>query len=78
MTLPLRKGVDLTYREEVVAQYATDEELVFNYVGSYSQTAKEIISIEKELFLERVCSKKNTDGYMYIHKPTGNVVCEPF
>ena len=53
-----------------------DEELVFNYVGSYSQTAKEIISKEKKLFLEHVCSKKNTDGYMYIHKSTGNVVCE--
>ena len=53
-----------------------DEEFVFNYVASYSQTAKEIVSKEKELFLERVCAKKNTDGYMYIHKSTGNVVCE--
>ena len=53
-----------------------DEETIFNYVTSYSQTAKEIISKEKELFLERVCLKKNMDGCMYIHKSTGNVVCE--
>lgn len=53
-----------------------DEELVFNYIGSYSKAAKDIISKEKELLLERVCSKKNADGYMYIHKSTGNVVCE--
>ncbi len=53
-----------------------DEELIFDYVASYSKQAKEIISKEKEKFLERVRGKMNEDGNMYIHKSTGIVVCE--
>lgn len=56
--------------------YVPDEQLIFNYVGSYSAEAKEIISRDKEAFFERVRSKKNEDGVMYIHKSTGVVICE--
>lgn len=53
-----------------------DEELVFNYVASYSQKAKEFINRDRELFYERVRSKMNDEGIMYIHKSTGIVICE--
>lgn len=53
-----------------------DEELIFNYVSSYSKQAKEIISKDKENFLERVRGKMNEEGDMYIHKSTGIVLCE--
>lgn len=52
-----------------------DEELVFNYVSSYSAQAKETISRDKELFLSRVRSERNEEGYFYIHKSTGIVIC---
>lgn len=53
-----------------------DEELVYEYVSSYSKSAAEIISTDKELFLERVRGKMDSDGYMFIHKSTGMVVCD--
>lgn len=52
-----------------------DEELVFSYVSSYSAQAKETISRDKELFLSRVRSEMNEEGYFYIHKSTGIVIC---
>ncbi len=53
-----------------------EEELVWEYVSSYSQQAKELITQDKDLFLERVRSQMNEEGYMYIHKATGLVICE--
>ena len=53
-----------------------EEELVWEYVSSYSQQAKELITQDKELFLERVRLQMNEEGYMYIHKATGLVICE--
>lgn len=53
-----------------------EEELVYEYVSSYSKQAKELIAKDKELFLSRVRQKMNDEGYMYIHKSTGIVVCE--
>ena len=55
--------------------YVPDEELIFNYVGSYSKEAKDLISRDKETFIRRVQSKMNEDGVMYIHKSTGVVIC---
>ena len=52
-----------------------EEELVFDYVSSYSTQAMELVSKDKEQFLDRVRTKKNEEGYMYIHKSTGIVVC---
>ncbi|RKM61486.1 MerR family transcriptional regulator [Butyrivibrio sp. CB08] len=56
--------------------YVPDEQLIFNYVASYSEEAKERISRDKEAFFKRVQSKMNEDGTMYIHKSTGVVICE--
>ena len=53
-----------------------DEELVFEYISSYSKAAKDLISQDKELFLERVRSRMNCEGCMYIHKSTGLMICE--
>lgn len=53
-----------------------EEELVFAYVTSYSEKASALISKDKELFLERVRSLMDAEGYMYIHKSTGIIVCE--
>ena len=52
-----------------------EEELVFDYVSSYSTQAMELVSKDKEQFLDRVRTEKNEEGYMYIHKSTGIVVC---
>ena len=56
--------------------YVPDEELIFNYVGSYSKEAKELISRDRDTFFKRVQSKMNDDGTMFIHKSTGVVICE--
>lgn len=53
-----------------------DEELIFEYVSSYSEQAKELISKDKQLFLKRVKSRMNEDGCMFIHKATGLVICK--
>lgn len=53
-----------------------EEELVFEYVSSYSEEAKELISKDKKLFLKRVREKMDEHGNMYIHKATGLVICE--
>lgn len=53
-----------------------EEESVFEYVSSYSQQAKDIVSKDKEQFLDRVRARMNDEGYLYIHKSTGIVVCE--
>ncbi len=52
-----------------------DAGLVYNYVASYSKEAAEILKKDKENFLRRVEQKKNAEGYIYIHKATGVVVC---
>lgn len=52
-----------------------DGELIYEYASSYSQEIKEIIEKDKELFLERIHEKMNKDGYMYIQKSTGIVIC---
>ena len=56
--------------------YVPDEELIFNYVASYSAEAKELVNRDKETFYKRVQSKMNEDGLMYIHKSTGVIICE--
>lgn len=53
-----------------------DEELILEYASSYSHEVKEIITRDKELFLKRVRDKMDKDGYMYIQKSTGIVICE--
>jgi len=53
-----------------------DEELVYEYVSSYSKSAAELIGADKELFLERVRDRMDADGYMFIHKSTGMIVCD--
>lgn len=52
------------------------EEMIFEYISSYSKQAGERISQDKELFLKRVRFQMNQDGYMFIHKATGIIICE--
>lgn len=52
-----------------------EEEPVFDYISSYSTQAREIVSKDKERVLDLVRARKNADGYLYIHKSTGVVVC---
>ena len=53
-----------------------DEELVFDYLCSYSKQARELVEGDKAQFMRHVQSKMNPGGYMYIHKSTGLVICE--
>ena len=53
-----------------------DEEAVFDYVASYSEECKEMISRDRPAFFEHVHSKMDAEGYMFIHKSTGVVMCE--
>lgn len=53
-----------------------DAELIFDYISSYSKQARELISDDKEQFLGHVKARMNDDGYMYIHKSTGVVLCK--
>ena len=53
-----------------------EEELVYAYVSSYSAEASAVIGRDKELFMEQVRSRMDMEGYMYIHKSVGMVVCE--
>ena len=53
-----------------------DEELICEYACSYSQEIKESISRDKESFLRLVRGIMDKDGYMYIQKSTGIVICE--
>ena len=53
-----------------------EEELVLEYVASYSDQAKTIVQADRARFLERVRERMTTDGCMYIHKSTGIAVCE--
>ncbi len=62
--------------EQINDLLVPDEELIFNYVASFSDEFKEILARDCEVFLQKICEKKNEDGYMFIHKSTGVVVCE--
>lgn len=53
-----------------------EEELVYAYVSSYSAKAGESIGRNKELFLDRIRSEMDEEGYFYIHKSVGMIVCE--
>lgn len=53
-----------------------DAELIFDYISSYSKQARELISADKKQFPGYVKAEMNADGYMYIHKSTGIVICK--
>lgn len=50
-----------------------EEELIFNYILSYSKQAREIIYDDREQFMEYIRKEKNAEGYFYIHKSTGMI-----
>ncbi len=58
--------------------YVPDENLILDYVASYSEEAKKIVTDDKEAFYEYVRSKMDEDGYFFIHKSTGVVICEKY
>ena len=66
----------LSVQEQENDLLVPDENLIYEYISSYSQSARDIISREKELFLGRVRNEMNDEGFMYIHKSTGIVICE--
>ena len=55
--------------------YVPDEELILNYVASYSEEASKLVNGDKESFYKHVQSKMDDDGYFFIHKSTGVVMC---
>ena len=55
--------------------YVPDEELILNYVASYSEEADKLVNSDKESFYKRVQSKMDEDGYFFIHKSSGVVMC---
>lgn len=52
-----------------------DSELIYNYVASYSKEAEKILKKDRLNFLEKIEKEKNPEGFFYIHKATGVVVC---
>lgn len=65
----------LTNEEQENDLLVPDAEAVFDYVASYSAEAKKIIQKDKNQFLNRVRGEMNADGFYYIHKSTGVVLC---
>ncbi len=62
-------------REQINDLYVPDEELILNYVASYSEEASKLVNSDKESFYKHVQSKMDEDGYFFIHKSTGLVMC---
>ena len=52
-----------------------DEELIYNYVSSFSDEYKQLLIRDREAFIQKICDRKNEEGFMYIHKSYGVVVC---
>ena len=52
-----------------------DEEVVFNYVSSFSEEAGETLNAHREMFLQAIRDEMNDNGDMFIHKSTGIVMC---
>ena len=52
-----------------------DEEVVFNYVSSFSKEAAETLNAHREMFLQAIRDEMNDNGDMFIHKSTGIVMC---
>ncbi len=52
-----------------------DAELIYDYASSYSKENAERLKKNKEQFLEWIGKKKNDEGYFFIHKATGVVIC---
>ena len=55
-----------------------DVELIYNYVCSYSPETAGILKKDKAQFLERVRAQMDAEGFMYIHKATGVVLCKKY
>ena len=53
-----------------------DTEAIFQYVSSYSKENAERLAEEKERFCTMIDKQKNSDGFFFIHKATGCVVCK--
>lgn len=52
-----------------------DEEVIFNYVSSFSEEAVETLNAHREMFLQAIRNEMNDNGDMFIHKSTGIVIC---
>lgn len=52
-----------------------DEELIYNYVSSFSDEYKQLLIRDREAFIQKICDRKNEEGFMHIHKSYGVVVC---
>ena len=52
-----------------------DTDLIYEYVSSYSKENAERLERNKERFFDLVESQKNSEGFFFIHKATGVVVC---
>ena len=52
-----------------------DEEMVLDYIASFTEEIKELVSRDREMLLGKIRERMNEDGLMYIHKSTGVVRC---
>lgn len=53
-----------------------DEEMVYNYITSFSEDCKQAASRDKDNLIEKIREKMDENGYMYIHKSGGVVMCK--
>ncbi len=53
-----------------------DEEMVYNYITSFSEDCKQAASRDKENLIGKIREKMDENGYMYIHKSGGVVMCK--
>lgn len=53
-----------------------DTELILQYVSSYSKENAARLEEEKERFCTMVEKQKNADGFFFIHKATGLLICK--
>jgi hypothetical protein len=52
-----------------------DDEMIFNYISSFSEECKAAVTRDREEFMEKIHEQMDDEGYMYIHKSTGVAIC---
>ena len=65
-------------KRDIVLRSAHEDEadMLIDYVASYSEEADKLVNSDKESFYKHVQSKMDEDGYFFIHKSTGVVMCK--
>lgn len=53
-----------------------EDEVLYDYVSSYSALAVETVKKDRARFMEKIRKEMNRNGCMYIHKSTGVIICK--